>query len=134
MSFLGTPVIDLVTPNLVRITGVSIPAQESFTIGLAGMNGTPDITLPPGFQLPTLPLVAAIRVSITPESAGPLTNLPPSVQKSGTTPADFGVVITNTKVDLTTQTLEIYIESVVASKPSVNTVNVNINGPLITGE
>ena len=134
MSLLGTPVIDLVTPNLVRITGVSIPAQESFTIGLAGMNGTPDITLPPGFQLPTLPLVAAIRVSITPESAGPLTNLPPSVQKSGTTPADFGVVITNTKVDLTTQTLEIYIESVVASKPSVNTVNVNINGPLITGE
>lgn len=138
MSFIGTPSIELVTPNLVRITGVSLAAQASGTIGLAGTTGTPDIILPPGFQLPSTALSAGIRVSINPVSGapGPFTNLPPSVEKTGANPADFGVLVTNTKVDLPTQTLEIYVESVVAQAAGARTVNLtlNINGPLIAGD
>lgn len=134
--FNGTPVIELVTPTLVRITEVFLAPQASGTIGLTGTSGSPDIVLPPGFQLPSVSLDAGVRVSVTPVSGapGPFTNLPPSVEKSGTTPTDFSVLVTNTKVDLPTQTLEIYIESVVAQASGGRTVNVNINGPLIAGE
>jgi hypothetical protein len=144
MAFIGTPVLDLVTPNLVRITGVSLAANASGTIGLAGAIGSPlpDILLPPDFLPPSfqgrpVALADGIRVSIEPVSAGPFTNLPPSIVKAGTTPEDFTIGITNTKVDETTQTLEIYVESVSSARsPTVNIIGPtgDIQGPLIVGD
>lgn len=146
MPFIGTPVVVLVAPHLVRITGVALDPQVSATIGLSGTTGSPDIVLPAGFLLTkaldaTLnrDLIAGTRVTISPVSGapGPRTNLPPSIEKSGATPADFLILITNTKEELQTQTLEIYIESVVAvvaGGTGSQTVTVNINGPLIESE
>lgn len=135
MSFIGTPFVELVAPHLVRITGVSLDPQESATIGLTGTTGTPDIVLPSGFRVADGSLVQGTRVTVNPVSGepGPKTNLPPSIEKSGTAPSDFAILITNTKVDLRTQTLEIYVESVVAGVGS-RTVNITVNGPLIEGE
>jgi hypothetical protein len=141
MAFLGTPIGELVTPNLFRITGVSLAAQASATIGLAGASEThpAGIILPPGFLPPSfqgqpVDLASGIRVSIAPVSGapGPFTNLPPSIEKTGATPSDFQILITNTKVDLTTQTLEIYVESLSSAAAGARTVN--IIGPLIGGD
>jgi hypothetical protein len=144
MAFIGTPVLELVTPNLVRITGVSLAANASGTIGFADASGSPlpEVVLPRGFRVPSgqghlVALTDGIRVTVTPVSAGPFTNLPPSIVKAGTTPEDFTIGITNTKVDETTQTLEIYIESVSSAKsPTVNIIGPtgDIQGPLIVGD
>jgi len=120
MSFTGTPVIQQISSHLIRITGIDLaPAGTTGTIGLFEATGTPpDIRLPASFRAPevsfqgvAVPLQASIRVGVEPVSAAGLTNLPPSIAKTGTTPEDFRVTLTNTKVDLFTQTLEVYIES-----------------------
>jgi hypothetical protein len=142
MSFIGTPLVQLITPTLVRIVGVSLAANTGGTIGLATAAVAPDVALPPGFQLPAfqgqpVALVAGVRVTVEPESGGPFTNLPPSIEKTGTTEEDFRILITNTKVDETTQTLEIYVESVSSARsPTVNIIGPtgDIQGPLIVGD
>ncbi len=119
MSFTGTPVIEQITPNLVRITGIDLASEVAGTIGFEEATGTPpDIFLPGFFEAPSItfqnnpvPLQASIRVSIEPVSALGLTNLPPSIAKTGTTKEDFRITVTNTRVGLGTQTLEIYVES-----------------------
>jgi hypothetical protein len=55
-------------------------------------------------------LRAAVEVRICPESAGPLTNLQPSVTKTGETAGDFRITVKNTNTGLATQSLEIYVE------------------------
>ncbi len=61
---------------------------------------------------------------------GPLTNLPPSIEKTGTTPADFQILVTNTNTSLTTQSLEIYVEAV--TKAARNVRVGPIVGPVVT--
>ena len=116
MSFIGTPTFELVTPTLARLTGVSLPANTSALLGLPQATGlpTPDLLLPVDFEVDDtgVSLRAALQVRITPESALGLTNLPPSVHKTGGTKETFRILITNTKVDLQTQDLEIYFEFV----------------------
>lgn len=140
MSFIGTPVIEMINKNLARITGISLASQVSGTIGLPQASGTPpDITLPSSFKAPTLSfegdpvsLQARIVVSLEPVSGapGPLTNLPPSIEKTGTTPEDFRITVTNTNTSLTTQALEIYVQAV--TKAGGNVRVGPVIGPIVT--
>ncbi len=116
MAFGGTPTIVQVNDRLVRITGVNLAsANTSGTIRLTGGPAS-DLTLPANFHASgftyngsPVSIQDAVRVNINPVSAGPLTNLQPSVSKTGTTQSDFQITITNTSASLTTQTLEIEI-------------------------
>jgi len=111
--FNGTPVFEQISPTALRITGLSLSPNTSGTLGFSDAGGippAPDVLLPATFPRPTssVPLRALLKVDISPESAGPLTNLPPSIEKTGEG-EDFRIEVTNTKVDLATQTLEIYL-------------------------
>jgi hypothetical protein len=116
--FNGTAVFEQISSTELRITGLTLSANTSGTIGFAVADGTPapDLKLPDVFLVPSasflgnpVPLRALVKIDIEPESGGPFTNLPPSIEKTGDTGEAFRIKITNTKVDLTTQTLEIYI-------------------------
>lgn len=118
MSFIGTATIEKISSDVLRITGLSLPAGTEGVLGLSDASGspTPDLLLPPSFRPEeftfdgqTVPLVASVKVSVEPVTTGPLTNLPPSITKTGATSAGFRIAIKNTKVDLTTQELEIYV-------------------------
>jgi len=119
MAFTGTPTVTQVNDTELRITGVSLVASAVGTIGLTGATGTPpDITLPATFraaaytyQAVTIGLQDAITVDINPDSAGPLTNLQPSVSKTGTAVTDFRISIENTNSGSATQTLEIIVRA-----------------------
>ncbi len=118
MAFIGSPSFDQVSPRLLRISGIGLPPDTSGTIGLRDNDPSPpDVVLPIGFWTiaaalcgSLVSLRAAVEVRISPESAGPLTNLQPSVVKTGETPGDFRITIKNTNTSLATQTLEIYIQ------------------------
>lgn len=138
MSFTGTPTFEQLTANLIRITGLSLAVNTPGTIGLPEATGTPpDVLLPPSFKSPPLSfegdpvsLQARIRVTLEPESSGPLTNLPPSIEKTGTTPEDFRITITNTNTSLATQTLEIYVQAVTKAERNIRVGPVV--GPVVT--
>jgi hypothetical protein len=124
--FNGTAVIEQISTTELRITGLVLPANISTgdspdavgTIGFSNAGGTrpaPDLALPDTFVPPSVSfngapvsLRALVKVDIEPESAGPFTNLPPSIEKTGEG-EDFRITITNTKVGEATQTLEIYL-------------------------
>lgn len=115
--FNGTPVIEQISATELRITGVSLPPNLSGTIGFFESVNNPNILLPEEFSAPSVEfqgedvsLAALVKVYVGPDSAGPFTNLQPSVSKTVTTsPEDFLIKITNTNVSLTTQDLEIYV-------------------------
>jgi hypothetical protein len=118
MAFGGSITTTQINDRTVRITGATLAAANtSGTIGLSGATGSPpDITLPATFaaaaytyQGNPVALVDAIDININMISNGALTNLMPSVQKTGTTPADFRITIVNTSASLTTQTMEIVV-------------------------
>lgn len=118
MAFTGTPVIEQLNDHTVRITGITLAASVSGTIGLTGATGTaPDITLPANFKAAvysyngsSMSLQAQIICwTPIPQTTGPFTNLPCSVDKTGTAVTDFRITISNTNSGLATQPLEIYI-------------------------
>lgn len=125
MAFTGSPVVVQLNDQEIRITGVDLQPLAAGTIGLFGASGgAPDITLPATFKSAayTFRAVAvglqdAVNVTINPASAGALTNLQPSVAKTGTTVADFRITVTNTNATTATQTLEIVIK---ASRPQTS--------------
>lgn len=131
MAFIGVPVITQLSDRAVLITGVQLAAANtSGTIGFSGSGA--DIELPATFFArsynyggTTIGLDVCIDVAIHPISAGPLTNLQPSVAFSGTltgqNPASYRITITNTSASLTTQTLSILIRNLgggIASEPA----------------
>jgi hypothetical protein len=128
MPFIGVPVITAVNDRACLITGVQIaPANGSGTIGFAGSGA--DITLPATFfassytyQGGTVDLSMCLEVLIHPISALGLTNLPPSVQFSGTltgtNPASLRITVINTSASLNTQTLSIQISNLGGGKVS----------------
>jgi hypothetical protein len=119
MAFTGTPVIQQLNDRTVRITGVSLALSTAGTIGLTGATGTPpDITLPANFRAAvysyngsSVPLQASIQCWVEPVTIAGVTNLPPSVGKTGTAVTDFRITITNTNTGLATQDLEILVIS-----------------------
>lgn len=125
--FIGTPIFEQISPSELRITGLTLPANNATndspdsvgTLAFADASGTqpaPDVLLPDTFVAPSVvsfngqpvALRALVKVDINPESAGPFTNLQPSVQKTGEG-SGFRIAVTNTKSGEATQTLEIYL-------------------------
>lgn len=145
MAFQGlaTIVVEQITPSLVRISGPGLDLfpGTSGTIGLSAATGVaPDVILPSTLLVPVatfngqpISLQAGHRVQVTPASAGPLTNLQPSVVKTGTTPQDFRITVTNTNANLTTQDLEIYVE-VVAPATGPGHVHVHVDAEVDVGQ
>lgn len=90
--------------------GLSPQTVAEFLAAQFGRYGFGRFTAPSAsFGGQQVSLAALVRVEVHPASTGPRTNLPPSVEKSGTTPQDFRVRITNTKTDEVTQALEVYV-------------------------
>lgn len=111
MAFDGSAVVKLVADDLVRITGVSLDAQASGTIGLHGATGTPpDIRLPAGFQPSPYDAVVGAIPNVRPDPVELADQLevtlnvqtdvdqavPIKTVKTGTTTADFRITLTNT--------------------------------------
>lgn len=120
--------ISQISDRKVLVDDFQIPAGGQVTAGLFPSVGTPDIRLPESFVAlayeyagSPVPLTRSVEVRITPGFAvGPLTNLPPSVTFTGTTPADFLVTIQNTNGGEDTQPLRVIFEASVpyASQPA----------------
>lgn len=118
MAFTGTPTVVQVSDGICRITGLSLAAGDSGTIGLAGATGTtPGVTLPEAFQPGVyvyggdqVALSDSIEVTALPAATGVATAIPTAVVKSGTTEADWRATITNTHGSLATPDLEIMVK------------------------
>ncbi len=116
MAFTGTAVVQQISDNLVRITGLSLAAGASGTIGLFGNSGTPGVRLPNSFnpapyvaENAQVPLAASLDVSVAPAAVGVATAIPYAVVKAGTGEADFVATVTNTHGSLASPNLEIYV-------------------------
>lgn len=117
MAFTGTPVFQMISDRICRITGLTLAAATAGTIGLFGHTGSaPDVTLPEQFKpehyayLGTdVPFAAFIDATVKPVAT--LANFSyPSVGKAGVGVADFRITVTNTFSTATSPSLEIYVK------------------------
>ncbi len=116
MAFTGTAVVKQISDSIVRITGLSLAAAASGTIGLFGATGTaPGVTLPASFKTlhyayagVNVPFADCIDVSIGFSTVVGQTP-PMAVVKTGTTLADFRATITNGFASVSSG-LEIYVK------------------------
>jgi hypothetical protein len=119
MAFTGTPVVQMLSNSICRITGVSLGAGASGTIGLAARTTPGEVTLPASFEPKpyTLPgsgglvdLIEALDVDAKPTTTGAIVVATPvHVGKAGATPETFLATLTNPS-GAATQTLEIYVK------------------------
>lgn len=115
MAFTGTAVVKQVSDQIVRITGVSLAAGATGTIGLAGHTGsTPNVVLPASFKTEhyaylgdNVPFQDCIAVSIEPAEATS-NNVLVAPLKSGTTTGDFRITVSN-QAEAASTLLEIYV-------------------------
>lgn len=113
--FNGKPTIDQISDTEFRITGISLPPEQSMTMGFEEATGdAPDIVLnarAPGslFDGKSTSIASLTKVDINPNTTGGFTNLQPTVEKIGEDGESFRVKITNTHREETTQGLEIYV-------------------------
>ena len=151
--FGGTLITQQVSDDVVCLAGLTLessssgPATSIGTIGFSGAvatpdNPAPDIALPASFGFPDLsfdddPVAPrfALDVLIRWETDGGFTNLPPTIQITGTTEADTRIRVINTKVDERTQEMLIRIgKPAMATSGSVSVIDlrgargVQING------
>ncbi len=115
MAFTGAPVVQDISNNIVRITGVSLAGDASGTVGFADKTVAPEVSigLQPDWQ-PTefkgaVSLIDKIKVSmnvVTDVTAA----VPVSVVKAGTTHLDFLITFHNDSAATVSAELEIYIE------------------------
>lgn len=116
MAFTGTATITQISDSIVRITGLSLAAGASGTIGLFPATGTaPGAKTPQAFQpavyeygATSVALSDSIDVTTKPAATGVATAIPISVVKSGTTTADWRATLTNTSAT-DSPALEIYV-------------------------
>ncbi len=115
MAFTGTAVVKQVSDRQVRITGLSLGAGASGTIGLNGATGTtPGVTLPASFQPQVydygtsgVALADSISCSIAFVDTSGVVTTPLTVAKTGTAVTDFRITLaTNGSA---TSPFEIYI-------------------------
>lgn len=117
MAFTGTPTIKQISDSEVRITGLSLIAGATGTIGLAGATGSaPDVEIPESFKTEhytyggqPVTFQDAIEAIAIPAATGVATAIPVSIVKTGTTVGDFRISFTNTQGSLATPDLEIYV-------------------------
>lgn len=116
MAFIGSAVIQQISDQIVRITGLSLGAGAAGTIGLAGHTGsTPNVVLPASFKTEhyaflgtNVPFQACIDVDARPaEVLGDA--IPIAVVKTGTTTGDFRATLSNA-FGSQSPGLEIYIK------------------------
>ncbi len=112
MAFTGSATIKKITDSLCRVTGLSLAAGASGTIGLFGGGGEVDLPEDPtkgwqGFGDVTLQDSVQVTVNPVTDVAGYDEAL--RVVKSGTVQDDFLVTITNDDGDVATPDLEIYV-------------------------
>lgn len=124
MAFTGTPVIKLVADGLVRIhvspvveSVFSLASGASGTIGLFEKTVAADLTLPQAFQprpyvngeSDNISLQESVQVEITYVETD-VTVQPIMVVKTGTTPEDFAITLTNTSnLETDSGDIEIYV-------------------------
>lgn len=116
MAFTGTATVLLVSDSLVRITGLSLAGAASGTIGLDEKTTPAEVSLPAAFKPRTY--VDGIAVAVTLQDSiqvmanvvtSVTTLVPVKIVKTGTTPLDFVITLTNTTVGTTSAELELYI-------------------------
>jgi hypothetical protein len=110
MAWTGSATVKKVSDNLTRVTGLSLAASASGTIGLSGGTGDVDIVDQLDWQpLDGVTLQDAIWVTLTYGADVAGYDEEPSIVKSGTTQADFLITFTNNDGDVATPALDIYI-------------------------
>lgn len=116
MAFTGTPVVVQLSDRLARITGLSLAAGASGTIGLFRNSGTPGVRLPAAFQPSnyqaeghTVTLQDAVQCTWENAAVGVATAVPLAVVKTGTTDEDFAITMTNTHGSLACPVQEIMV-------------------------
>lgn len=112
MAFGGAAVFKMVADNVVRITGLTLAAAATGTIGLTGNTGSPGVTMPAAFAPGTYdsvdPTTVALQDSIQVDVHNvAATAISSQIVKTGTSAADFLVSITNQGA--ASGTLEIYV-------------------------
>lgn len=117
MAFTGTAVIKLVSESKTRITGLSLLTGASGTISLH--EGTGSVKCPEAFKprpyddgFGDVSLQDSVEVSVWPVDGAGEVGMPFKIVKSGTTPADFLVTITDTSTEeeIGTGEFEIYLK------------------------
>lgn len=112
MAFTGTPVVTQISDAKVRITGVSLAAGASGTVGLNG-DATAEVELPDAFNPKVydyngtdVPLAASLQVWCVPVSDVANFAIPIRIVKAGT---PFQITFTNDEAAVASAELEIYI-------------------------
>ncbi len=103
MAFTGTAVFEQISDSIVRVTGLSLAAGASGTIGLSTRTTPGEKSLPAGFKPQpakydghAVGLIAAIDVTVKPNGTGGiLVAVPVNVVKTGDTPQTWLVTLTN---------------------------------------
>lgn len=113
MAFTGVPVVQKVTDNCYRITGVSLAAAAAGTIGFSDKTVPAEASIvAPNWQPYELDglvsLIDCVKVSVNLASSV-ATPVPISVVKTGTTHANFAITMTNDGAT-PSALLEIYVE------------------------
>lgn len=116
MAFTGTAVVTQITDRIVRITGLSLAATATGTIGLAGATGSaPDVKLPASFNPQRYPyngvdLAIADIVSVSVQAAGDTAAaVALSVTKAGADEASFRISVKNPQSSGASAALEMFI-------------------------
>jgi hypothetical protein len=115
MAFTGTPVIQKVTDDLWRLTGVTLAGAASGTIGFSNKTVPANVSIVAPEWKPyvldgPVSLQDAVKCVVIPAATGITTSVPVSVVKTGTTHLDFVITLTNTTAATLSPSLEIYIE------------------------
>lgn len=120
MAFTGTPVVEVISESIVRITGVSLAGAASGTIALSTHAAGPDVRLPAIFQPKEytgpdgshIGLVAAIDVSVKNAATGIATPVPIAVVKTetGVDTTTWLATVTNLTSSTASPNLEIYVK------------------------
>ncbi len=116
MAFTGTPAVTYVSDNKVRITGLSLAAAATGTIGLAA-NVAAEVPLNPTAEWDryvnargeTIELDDSIKVTVIKAEAGLSTTEAVAVVKTGNGPTDFLATLSNPDA-AASGALEIWVE------------------------
>jgi len=118
MAFTGAATVVQVADDVVRITGLSLAGAAAGTIGLSTSTGSPGVALPAAFQPApyvgpngqAVALQDAVEIDVRNAATGIATPVPIAVVKTGTTPLDFLITITNLTGSTLSPALEIYVK------------------------
>jgi hypothetical protein len=117
MAFTGVPVLEQISDRCVRITGVSLAALASGSLGLFNTTVPNAVPLPDAFnpkpydyQASLISIVESVRVTVNPNGAAQAaTVVPVRVVKTGSG-VGFSIAFTNDDAVAATSALEIYVE------------------------